>query len=107
MRRFKMIVFTNPVENREEEYNQWYTSRHIHEVLTVPGIVSGQRFRFRNGNDRWGYVALYDLETDHPESIIPEIRKRTGDGTFLVSDAISYDGLYSGIFEPITEVVTR
>lgn len=100
---FKMIVFSNPVEGREMDYNDWYSTIHIQETLKVPGVVSGQRFRLREGATRWRYVALFDLETDHPEDVIPEIRRRASNGTFAMSDAISFEDFYSGIFEPITE----
>lgn len=104
---YKMIVFTNPVEGRDEAYNDWYSTVHIQDVLRIPGVIAAQRFKRRAGADRWGYVALYDLETDDPEALIPEIKRRTGEGVFNMSDAISFVDVYSGIFEPVTDIVRR
>src|SRR4051812_5666782 len=45
MPRFKFLAFTNPVEGREDEYNEWYTNTHLADLLRVPGLMSAQRFR--------------------------------------------------------------
>jgi len=44
MQRCNLIVFTNPVEGRDDEYNDWYTNTHLPDVLKIPGITGAQRF---------------------------------------------------------------
>jgi hypothetical protein len=39
------LVFSNPVPGMEDEFNEWYSDRHVHEIVRVPGYVSAQRFR--------------------------------------------------------------
>jgi len=39
------LVYSNPVPGMEDEFNEWYSSRHVHEILLVPGYLSAQRFR--------------------------------------------------------------
>src|SRR5678815_3844677 len=39
------IALSDPVEGREAEFNDWYTGRHLPDVLAVPGFVGGQRFK--------------------------------------------------------------
>ncbi|MFY9648947.1 MAG: hypothetical protein WAK83_05560 [Trebonia sp.] len=39
------LVYSNPVPGMEDEFNEWYSSRHVHEILRVPGYLSAQRFR--------------------------------------------------------------
>ena len=48
MPRYNLIVLTNPVDGREDEYNDWYTNVHLDDVLKVPGVVAAQRFRRSN-----------------------------------------------------------
>jgi len=39
------LVFSNPAPGREDEFNEWYSSRHVHEIPRVPGYESAQRYR--------------------------------------------------------------
>ena len=39
------LVYSNPVPGMEDEFNEWYSDRHVHEILRVPGYLSAQRFR--------------------------------------------------------------
>ena len=39
-----LFVFTDPVEGKEEEYNDWYNNVHLAEVCQVEGFLSAQRF---------------------------------------------------------------
>ena len=36
------LVYSNPVPGMEDEFNEWYSSRHVHEILRVPGYLSGR-----------------------------------------------------------------
>jgi hypothetical protein len=55
----------------EDEFNEWYSSRHVHEILRVPGYLSAHRFRVtrhRVGGatdsvpEPFQYLALYEVE---------------------------------------------
>ena len=35
MAKLWLVVLTNPVEGREDEYNEWYSGRHLEDVLAV------------------------------------------------------------------------
>ncbi len=45
MQTFDLIVLSNPVAGHEAEYNTWYNTQHISEVLKIPGFESAQRFK--------------------------------------------------------------
>ena len=45
MTKHVLLVFTSPVEGREDEYNAWYNDVHLGEVLTADGFVRAQRFK--------------------------------------------------------------
>ena len=31
------LVQTNPLPGQEEEFNEWYSGRHLKDILAVPG----------------------------------------------------------------------
>lgn len=45
MRRFKMLVFSQPFEGREAEFDEWYTGRHLADICALPGFATAQRFK--------------------------------------------------------------
>ena len=69
-RRTVLLVFSNPVDGREEEYNAWYSEHHLDEILAIDGFVLAQRFRLagdarmtRDTPDApYRYLALYEVE---------------------------------------------
>jgi hypothetical protein len=38
------LVFSNSVEGKDREFNEWYDAVHVPEVLGLPGVLSAQRF---------------------------------------------------------------
>ena len=65
---------------REEEFNRWYDEVHLPDILTIPHVVAAQRFRLardasrsaspRAAEDGPRYLALYELDTDDPDTIL-------------------------------------
>lgn len=45
---FRMVSIAQPCEGREGEYDEWYEGLHMPEVLRLPGMVSGQRYKLHN-----------------------------------------------------------
>jgi len=54
-----LLVLMQPPGELEEEFNDWYDTDHIPELLGVPGFETGRRFVCLDGWPR--YLALYDL----------------------------------------------
>jgi len=111
MAKHTFIVFTNPVEGKESEYNDWYNRQHIPDVLNVPGFVSGQRFRLadaqmsRDDNRTHKYLAVYEIETDDLAGTLKELRARGGTAEIVLSDAIDTKNVATYVFTPIAEKV--
>jgi hypothetical protein len=54
---------TNPA--REEEFNHWYDTVHLPDVLETPGILRGTRFKNdKRQEGQWKYLAIYEVETE-------------------------------------------
>lgn len=68
MTRGILIVRTNPTSPEvEDEFNAWYDSTHVPEVVALPGVANGRRARlsevqFRSAAHEFRYVAMYELD---------------------------------------------
>ncbi len=65
------VGFLNAGEGREDEFNAWYDGFHLREwVTTMPGFVSGQRWRVSDEQRpevtdvKYRYVTIYQVEGD-------------------------------------------
>mgnify|MGYP001183584620 CR=1 FL=1 len=102
--RYKFVVLTNAVDGRDAEFNDWYTNVHLPDVLAIPGVVSAERFKLahaqRIAEQPYGYLAIYEVETDDLKSVTAEIGKRAGTPAMVLSDAMAPEKL-AAIFAPI------
>ena len=111
MSRYNLVVLSNPVEGREDEYNDWYDNQHLDDVLKVPGIIAAQRFRTTEAQRvpdpaKWAYMCIYEIETDNLEDVIAEMTARVGTERMPMSSAMSPDA-FSYYFEPHAERKTK
>ena len=64
---YRLIVFTAPVDGREDDYNAWYNDQHLQDVVAIPGVRSAQRFKLRTlraGHFGHRYLAIYEIDGD-------------------------------------------
>ena len=76
MAKHVLLVFSDPTEGKEDEYNRWYDDVHLGEVLAVEGFVSAQRFKVSDvapGLTEHKYLAIYNLETDDPGQVMKSL----------------------------------
>jgi hypothetical protein len=108
MRRFKMLVFSEPFEDREDEFNQWYTSRHLDDICGLPGFTSAQRFTVHSvsmGTTLNKYLAIYDVETDDPDWVIENMFANRDTPAMPISPAFNLDATTVMLYEELTGVV--
>lgn len=96
MARYAFVVHTNPVEGREDEYNDWYSGPHLADLRRLPGVVSARRFRIADAQIRDAasphrYLAIYEIETDDPQSFTRELLARAGTELLATSPALAAD----------------
>lgn len=85
MARGLYIAFTHPRDdNSEEEFNRWYTTHHLPEILAVDGVTSAARYKSADPNTTHRYMAAYTLEGDLPE-IVARIHADAGNRTMTTS----------------------
>ena len=107
MAKYQFIVLTNAITGREDEYNDWYTYRHLKDVLTIPGIVAAQRFKTTPVQRAvqplpFQYLAIYELDTEDLAGVVAELGLRSDTDALPLSDAMAPERI-SYIVEAITD----
>jgi hypothetical protein len=105
MEKHLLLVLTNAVQGKEAEFNDWYDTRHLDDVLEVPGIVAAKRYRLSsvqrmNPPMPWTYFAIYEIETDDLQHTISTLSARSGTMVMPLSDGMHPDRM-SFVLEPI------
>lgn len=91
MGKFLMVVTSAAKEGRDDEYNAWYDSTHLADICSIPGVVSGRRYDAIPATPNpqpAPYLAIYEIETDDPASVLGEMMRRSESGQFTLSDAL-------------------
>ncbi len=106
MPKYTFMVLTNPVDGKEDQYNDWYTNTHLGDVLAVPGFVSAQRFKLSDTQrgqppHPWGYLALYEIETNDLKQTLDTLAARSGTQAMVISEAMAPERM-AFVYEAIT-----
>ncbi|MEV0766794.1 DUF4286 family protein [Nocardia salmonicida] len=105
-----LLVRTNSVAGREDEFNRWYSETHLPDVLAVPGIVRAQRYavvpvrvpEFEGISvppPAHRHLAIYELDA-LPDDVIAEFLRRLGSGEMTLSDAMDLATIEMSIWTP-------
>ena len=55
------MVYVDIDAQHVQEFNEWYNTEHLPELLSVPGILSAARYEAIKGGPQ--YLACYELES--------------------------------------------
>ena len=81
MARHVLLVHSNPVDERDAEFCDWYDHEHVPAVLTVPGFVSARRFAAQpavHGEmPPYRYLAIYEIDTNDLPSALAALAAAT------------------------------
>lgn len=55
------LVYTDIDPQDDEEFNAWYNTEHLPELLALPGFLSAARYEATKGGPK--YLAVYELES--------------------------------------------
>lgn len=108
MPRYKMIALTNPVEGRDDEFNDWYQNVHLHEICAFPGVTGAQRYRMAAPLQepfKARYLAIYDIETDDIRTTLGAMGQASAAGKMTPCDAADSANAYTVVFEEFGERV--
>jgi hypothetical protein len=106
MSQFILVVQSNASKGADAEYNDWYNNVHLAEVLQIEGFTAAQRFAVKGdpvaGASSHAYLAIYEMETEDPRSVLDSLAAAVSDGTINMSDAIDTNDVSAVLFEPIS-----
>ena len=55
-----MLVFVDVPSEHEEEFNEWYNTEHLQELMSVPGILNCARYEAVKSGPK--HLAVYEFE---------------------------------------------
>ena len=105
-----MLVMSQPVAGREDEYNDWYQHVHLHEVVALPGFTSARRFRRARSlvaGDTYPYLAVYEIETDDIDAVLDGLRAAAENKDLNMSDALDTGHTRAVVYEEFGAVVNE
>src|SRR5215469_7696857 len=115
--RYAMLVFANPIPGREAEFNDWYTTTHMGDLVQLTGWVGAQRFRIVThvtprptvAGYNHGYLIIWDLEETDANSALARMTAAIAGGKSRLGAAFNYTpgAGANGTFEAIGPRVRR
>jgi len=108
-KKYKMVVFTNAVEGKDKEYNDWYQNTHLKQIVSIKSFVQAQRFRFQiniipGSANPARYMAIYDIETDDINAALSAMSDHAASGRMSMSDSMA-PPVIGAVYEEFGEVV--
>jgi hypothetical protein len=106
---YTYVVMSNPLPGRDAEYNEWYTHQHLAAVMAVPGFISARRFVLvdatAEGAPKQRYLALYNMRTDTPETVLAALVELVESGKMHISEAMNINDTVTTLYRSISEEV--
>jgi hypothetical protein len=104
-----LLVFSNAADGRDDEFNHWYTSVHLPDVLGVEGFVAARRFRLADVQLLPGqavphrYLAIYEIEAEDVNGPLEALKTGVATGAIPLSQTLDRGSLATYLFSPISE----
>jgi hypothetical protein len=103
--KYVFVVFTQPVDSRDAEYNEWYDSVHVADVERLDGVVSARRYRLAEMEPPQAghppYLALYELDVDDVSDVPRAIQRAIAEGRMPISDALDRSANVTAYYEAL------
>ena len=93
-----LLIYSRPVDGREQEYHSWYDGTHLGDVMAVPGVRAARRYRTTGADGR--YLAVYELDGD-ADDVLSELTRRFGTDAMPASDALDLATISMTVWSPL------
>ncbi len=100
-----LMVFSNPIEGKEVEYNDWYNNVHLKEAVAVDGVLSAQRFclsKAQMNEQPYKYAVIYEVEKGNEATTLENLLAATE--AMDMQPVMDLEKIHVQIIEAITEV---
>ena len=99
------FVFTRPKAGQDDEFNNWYSKRHIFDLVSIPGIAAARRYRLLDiatKAETPDYLAIYEFSD--VDLAISGIAERRGTDRMPSTEAIDREASQGVVFKPQWDV---
>ncbi|MFL9926362.1 hypothetical protein PQR62_18950 [Herbaspirillum lusitanum] len=93
--RHLFMVYSNPVEGKEDDFVRWYAGQHIHDLLQINGVVGAQFFKLSQPQYKGGqphafrYLVIWEIESTDLAGVFANIQRNLADGSTVRSDTFA------------------
>lgn len=109
MAKFKMIALTTPLPGKEEEFHDWYQTKHLPELVEhIESIKGAQRYQLAAklmGSDTNPWLAIYDIEADDAGAFLAAMGETAGSGKLTPPTTQDMGTTYTAVFSEYGERV--
>jgi len=107
--KFIQIVFSNPAEGKDDEFNEWYDNVHIPDLLAIPGMLSAQRYALHDAEiyrmegatpPEHRYLLIYEMEGD-VDAIMQKIQENVAAGKISMADCLDMSSWRLSFWTPV------
>lgn len=93
------LVHANCAAEQDAEFNQWYDTIHVPDILAIEGFTAARRYKLSgpgpkvetaNGPAVAQYLAIYEMDTEDTRSVMQRVGAAIGD---LTARGRMFDGL--------------
>ena len=111
-----MLAFTQPTTDEAvEEFNDWYSNKHVYDLLNIEGFISATRYELPKGIETLPgvpdgvsqrYMALYEIEADDEaglQKFADALKVALSDGTADIHPMLDMGNLAASFCLPIGE----
>jgi len=112
---YTQLVFADPADGKDAEFNTWYDAHHAPEVLKVAGFTSGQRLVLADvqlapqQSPRPEYLTMFEIQTKNLPRTIAEFQRlapaMTSSAAFDGSKVFGYT--YQALGSPLSGDMVR
>lgn len=106
--KYIQIVFSNPLAGRDDEFNDWYENVHIPDLLSIPGMVSAQRYQLKDAEiyhmdggavPGHRYAIIYEMQGD-VDAILGKIQEGVMTGNITMADCLDMSSWQLSFWSP-------
>lgn len=113
MAKHVFLVRTGPSSpERTDEYNHWYDTVHLPDLLNVKGVVGASRYKVASAQQGGAavagpqYLAIYEVDIEDVQDFFDDMMRAATDGSMRMSDALDQSVVDLTMWEEITPRVS-
>jgi hypothetical protein len=113
MAKHVFLVRTGPSSpERTDEYNHWYDTIHLPDLLNVKGVVGASRYQVASAQQGGAaiagpqYLAIYEVEIEDLQDFFDDMGRAATDGSMRMSDSLGMEAMDLSMWQEITPRVS-